>query len=146
VLASEKLIAKGRQIATHLLEASGGDIEFKDGRFVVAGTDRAVELRRVAQVAFVAEKLPPGIEPGFYETGTFSPAQQTFPNSCHICEVEIDRETGAVEVVGYSVVDDVGTVVNPLTLKGQIHGGVVQGLGQALMERVVYEPDSGQLL
>jgi carbon-monoxide dehydrogenase large subunit len=145
-VAADKLVAKGRQIAAHLLEASAADIEFADGRFTVAGTDRAVELKRVAQTAFLPEKLPPGMEPGFYETGTFSPAQQTFPNSCHVCEVEIDRETGAVSVVGYAVVDDVGTVVNPLTLKGQIHGGVVQGLGQALMERVVYERESGQLL
>ena len=145
-IAADKLVAKGRQIAAHLLEASAADIEFADGRFTVAGTDRAVELKRVAQTAFLAEKLPPGIEPGFYETGTFSPAQHTFPNSCHACEVEIDRETGAVAIVAYSVVDDVGTVVNPLTLKGQIHGGVVQGLGQALMEQVVYDPDTGQLL
>ena len=84
--------------------------------------------------------------PGFYETGTFSPKEQTFPNSCHVCEVEIDRETGAVEIVSHVVVDDVGTVINPLTLKGQIHGGVAQGLGQVLMEQVAYDRGSGQLL
>jgi carbon-monoxide dehydrogenase large subunit len=86
------------------------------------------------------------MEPGLFETGSFSPAQDTFPNGCHVCEVEIDPETGAVAIVRYSVVDDVGTVVNPKTLKGQIHGGVVQGLGQVLMEQVVYDRQSGQLL
>jgi carbon-monoxide dehydrogenase large subunit len=144
--AAEKLIAKGRNIAAHLLEAGADDIRFADGRFTVAGTDRSLHLRDVAIAAFQPDKLPPGMEPGFYETGTFSPAQQTFPNSCHVCEVEIDRETGAVEIVKYVVVDDVGTVINPLTLKGQIHGGVVQGLGQVLMEQVAYDRASGQLL
>ena len=144
--ASEKLIAKGRNIAAHLLEASAGDIEFAEGRFTVAGTDRSLHLKDIARSAFQADKLPPGMEPGFYETGTFSPTEQTFPNSCHVCEVEIDHETGAVEIVSYVVVDDVGTVINPLTLKGQIHGGVAQGLGQVLMEQVAYEPGSGQLL
>ena len=90
--------------------------------------------------------LPRGMEPGLYETGSYSPTQDTFPNGCHVCEVEIDPETGAVTILRYSVVDDVGTVINPKTLKGQIHGGVVQGLGQVLMEQVVYEPQSGQLL
>jgi carbon-monoxide dehydrogenase large subunit len=145
-VAADKLIAKGRELAAHLLEASAADIEFADGRFRVAGTDRALTLKEVAKAAFLPERLPKDMEPGFYETGTWSPAQQTFPNSCHICEVEIDRETGAVEVLNYAVVDDVGTVINPLTLKGQIHGGVAQGLGQVLMERVVYDRESGQLL
>jgi carbon-monoxide dehydrogenase large subunit len=86
------------------------------------------------------------VEPGLYETGTFSPPSDTWPNGCHVCEVEIDPETGGVALVGYVVADDVGTVINPLTLKGQIHGGVAQGAGQALMEEVVYDPDSGQLL
>jgi aerobic carbon-monoxide dehydrogenase large subunit len=145
-LAADKLIAKGRKIAGHLLEASEGDIVFESGRFVVAGTDRAVTIKEVARAAFQVQKLPPGVEAGFYESATYSPSSDTFPNSCHVCEVEIDAETGAVAVVGYVAADDVGTVINPLLVKGQIHGGVAQGLGQVLMEQVVYDPRSGQLL
>jgi carbon-monoxide dehydrogenase large subunit len=145
-LAADKVIAKGQRIAAHLLEAAEADLRFAEGRFRVAGTDRAVTLTEVARAAFQPARLPPGLEPGLYETGTFAPKQDTWPNGCHVCEVEIDVDTGAVAVVGYVVVDDVGTVVNPLTLKGQIHGGVAQGAGQALMEQVVYERESGQLL
>jgi len=145
-MAADKVIAKGRKIAARLLEAAEGDIVFADGRFAVTGTDRAVTLREVARAAFQPAQLPPGLEPGFYETGTFAPKQDTWPNGCHVCEVEVDLETGAVTLVGYVVVDDVGTVINPLTLKGQIHGGVAQGVGQALMEQVVYDRESGQLL
>jgi carbon-monoxide dehydrogenase large subunit len=112
----------------------------------VTGTDRAVTIAEVARAAFQPAQLPPGLEPGLYETGTFVPRQDTWPNGCHVCEVEVDPETGAVEVVGYTVVDDVGTVINPLTLDGQIHGGLAQGAGQALMEEVVYDRQSGQLL
>ncbi len=145
-IAADKLIAKGKAIAAHLLEVAAADLEFADGRFTIAGTDRGVALKEVARTAFQAGRLPSDLEGGFYETGTFAPKSDTFPNGCHICEVEIDPETGAVEVVGYTVVDDVGTVINPVTLKGQIHGGVAQGLGQALMEEVAYDPRSGQLL
>jgi carbon-monoxide dehydrogenase large subunit len=145
-LAADKVVAKGTRIAAHLLEAAEADVAFAGGRFGVVGTDRGVTLREVARAAFQPERLPPGLEPGLYESGTFSPANHTFPNGCHVCEVEIEPETGRVEVVRYSVVDDVGTVINPLTLEGQIHGGVVQGLGQVLMEQVVYDPESGQLL
>jgi carbon-monoxide dehydrogenase large subunit len=146
VVVADKLIAKGKRIAAHLLEAAEADIEFAAGRFTVAGTDRSLDLRAVAKAAFAPDRLPAGVEPGFFENGTFSPEAITYPNGCHVCEVEIDPETGATAIVGYTVVDDVGTVVNPLTLKGQIHGGVVQGAGQALMEQVVYDPASGQLL
>ena len=145
-MAADKLIAKGRKIAARLLEAAEPDIVFADGRFAVKGTDRAVVLKEVARAAFQLDKLPAGVEPGFYETGTFSPPADTYPNGCHVCEVEIDAETGEVALVRYAVVDDVGTVINPLTLKGQIHGGIAQGVGQALMEQVVYDPESGQLL
>jgi aerobic carbon-monoxide dehydrogenase large subunit len=86
------------------------------------------------------------MEPGFFEHGTFSPSQDTYPNGCHIVEVEIDPDTGAVEIVSYKLIDDVGTVINPLTLYGQIHGGIAQGVGQALMENVIYDSESGQLL
>ena len=144
--AADKLIAKGRKIAAHLLEAAEADIEFAAGRFTVAGTDRSLGIKDVARAAFQHDKLPKGLEPGFYESGTFSPENFTYPNGCHVCEVEVDPDTGVVQVVKYTVVDDVGTVINPLTLKGQIHGGMVQGLGQILMENVAYDPESGQLL
>jgi aerobic carbon-monoxide dehydrogenase large subunit len=146
VRASDKIVAKGRRLAAHLLEAAEADIDFVDNRFVVAGTDRAIALKEVAKAAFQPARLPPGMEPGLFENATYQPSHDTYPNSCHIAEVEIDTETGAVALVAYLVVDDVGTVINPLTLKGQIHGGVAQGAGQILTEQVVYEPGSGQLL
>jgi carbon-monoxide dehydrogenase large subunit len=144
--AADKVIAKGRRIAARLLEAAEADVKFADGKFAVVGTDRAVGLKEVARAAFQPGQLPPGLEPGLYETATFSPSADTWPNGCHVCEVEVDPDTGAVRLVGYVIVDDVGTVINPLTLKGQMHGGVAQGVGQALMEQVVYDPESGQLL
>jgi len=145
-MAADKIIAKGKKIAAHLLEVSPADLDFADGRFTVSGTDRTVTLKEVARAAFLPGRLPSDLEGGLYETGTFRPASDTFPNGAHICEVEIDRDTGAIEVLDYIVVDDVGTVINPITLKGQIHGGVAQGLGQALMEEVAYDAQSGQLL
>jgi carbon-monoxide dehydrogenase large subunit len=145
-VAADKVIAKGKKIAARMLEAAEADVAFADGKFGVVGTDRAVVLKDVARAAFQPAQLPPGVEPGLYETGTFSPKQATWPNGCHICEVEIDPDTGAVALVSYVIVDDVGTVINPVTLKGQIHGGVAQGVGQALMEQVVYDRESGQLL
>jgi len=144
-MAADKVIAKGRKIAATLLEAAEADVQFTDGRFGVVGTDRNVPLKDVARAAFQVGKVP-GIEPGLYESGTFSPASDTFPNGTHVCEVEVDPDTGSVEIVRYLVVDDVGTVINPLTLEGQIHGGIAQGVGQALMEQVVYDGESGQLL
>jgi carbon-monoxide dehydrogenase large subunit len=147
-MAADKIIAKGKRIAAHLLEAADADIEFNadGGNFAVAGTDRRISLTDVAKASFQAARLPPGLEGGLYETGTFAPEDNTYPNGCHICEVEIDPDTGALDIVRYVVIDDVGTVVNPLGLKGQIHGGVAQGLGQALMEQVVYDRESGQNL
>jgi len=144
--AADKVVAKGRKIAARLLEAAEADIVFADGKFTVTGTDKAVAIKEVARAAFQPAQLPPGVEPGLYETGTFAPKQATWPNGCHVCEAEVDPDTGAVTLDRYVIVDDVGTVINPVTLKGQIHGGVAQGVGQALMEQVVYEPDSGQLL
>jgi aerobic carbon-monoxide dehydrogenase large subunit len=145
-LAAQKVIDKGKRIAAHLLEAADADIEFADGRFGVAGTDRGLTLKQVVTAAFQPARLPPGVEPGMYEHATYAPKRDTFPNGCHVCELEIDPATCAVALLSYLVVDDVGTVINPLTLAGQIHGGVAQGVGQILMEQVVYEPDSGQLL
>ena len=146
VMAADKVVEKGKKIAAHLMEAAAGDIEFADGRFSIAGTDRAVTLKQVAMAAFQPARLPPGIEPGLYENATYAPKRDTFPNGCHVAEVEVDPDTGEVELLSYIVVDDVGTVINPLTLAGQIHGGVAQGVGQILMEQVVYDRESGQLL
>ena len=144
LMASDKIIDKATQIAAHLLEAAVDDIEFDEGVFAIAGTDRQVTITEVAKVAAVPAKLPAGMEPGLTAQAVYTAIEQNYPNGCLVVEVEIDRETGAVEVVAYNVVDDVGTVMNPLLLKGQIHGGVGQGLGQALMEDMRYDPESGQ--
>ena len=133
-LAAERIIERGRAAAARRLEAAAADLVFAGGRYAIAGTDRSVSLVEIAR----AERLD--------EQAAFVPAQETFPNSCHVCEVEVDPETGQVELAAYAVVDDVGTVINPLTLKGQVHGGVVQGVGQALMERMAYDPQTAQLL
>ena len=144
--ASGKIEAKARKIAAHQLEASEADIEFSEGVFRVAGTDSEISLKDVAKASFLPAKLPKGMEPGLYETATFAPDQDTYPNGSHVCEVEIDPDTGTVELINYNVVDDVGVMINPTIVKGQIHGGIAQGVGQILMEQVAYDPDSGQLL
>jgi carbon-monoxide dehydrogenase large subunit len=144
--AADKLIAKGKKIAAHMLEAAEADIAFDDGTFAIAGTDRGVSLDAVARAAFNPGQLPAGLEPGFAESGHFTPPQPTFPNGCHVCEVEVDPETGEIATLRYLVVDDFGTVINPLLLAGQVHGGIAQGVGQAMLERTVYDPESGQLL
>jgi aerobic carbon-monoxide dehydrogenase large subunit len=146
VMVAEKVIAKGKKIAAHLLEAADTDMEFKDGRFAIAGTDRGIGIHDVAKAAFDLGKLPKGMEPGLYETATYRATSGNFPNGAHVCEVEIDTETGATELVGYAVVDDVGTVINPMLVKGQIMGGIAQGLGQVLMEDKAYDPQTGQVI
>lgn len=143
---SDRLVEKGKLIAAHLLEASTEDTEFSGGRFIVAGTDRAVSISEVARAAYQPSMLPKGVEPGFTAATVLAPAGPTYPNGCHICEVEIDPETGRAEMLGYTVVDDIGRVVNPMLAKGQIHGGVAQGAGQALFEAIQYDPESGQLV
>jgi aerobic carbon-monoxide dehydrogenase large subunit len=144
-MAADKIVAKGRRIAAHLMEADEHDIEFDRGRFVVAGTDKTVDLVQVARAAFVPARLPKNTEPGLFETGTFAGGERTYPNGCHISEVEIDVETGEVALVRYTAVDDVGHMINPLLVEGQLHGGIVQGVGQALMENIAYDA-SGQLV
>ena len=144
--AADKIIEKGKRIAAHLLEASEQDVAFKAGKFTIAGTDRSIPLVEVAKQSFLPAKLPKGVEPGLDEAYTHDGGYLTFPNGCHIAEVEIDRETGVVTLVRYSAVDDVGHMINPLLVEGQLHGGIVQGLGQALMENIAYDPDSGQIL
>ncbi|HSU75479.1 MAG TPA: molybdopterin cofactor-binding domain-containing protein, partial [Burkholderiales bacterium] len=144
-VAGVKIIAKGRRIAAHLLEAGERDIEFRDGAFTVAGTDRRVSFDAVARAAYVPHNYPHGeLEPGLDENAFYDPPNFAFSNGVHLCEVEVDRDTGAVKIVGYWAVDDIGTVINPMIVHGQLHGGVVQGLGQALGERTAYE--DGQLL
>ncbi|HLN08252.1 MAG TPA: molybdopterin cofactor-binding domain-containing protein, partial [Xanthobacteraceae bacterium] len=144
--ASLKIIDKGRQIAAHLLETAAVDIEFGDGEFRVVGTDRRVDLFAVAAAARDPARLPPGMAPGLDTTQVQTPSANTFPNGCHIVEVEIDPKSGVVRVDRYTVVDDFGAVINPMMLEGQVHGGIVQGLGQALLERTVYDGESGQLV
>jgi carbon-monoxide dehydrogenase large subunit len=147
VVAAERLIDKGRQIAAHMLEAAASDIAFEGGRFVIAGTDRSVGIEQVARQAFHSGTLPEGLEAGFAERSNYGPpGSATFPSGAHLAEVEIDAETGAVALTRYVAVDDVGTVLNPLVCDGQIHGGVAQGAGQALLEELAYDPESGQLL
>jgi carbon-monoxide dehydrogenase large subunit len=145
--ATEKVIERGRKIAAKLLEAAPEDIiHNRDGKFTVTGTDRGVTFANVARAAYVPRQLPPGMEPGFSEEAAFTPPSVTFPNGSQICEVEIDEDTGVVQIVRHSVVDDVGKMVNPMLVKGQIHGGVVQGLGQGLYEELTYDASTGQLL
>ena len=143
---SKIVIARGKQIASHVLEASMSDIEFTAGRFVIAGTDRSIGLLELAQRLHSGLKLPKGV-PNSLDTDHVGdvPVPSAFPNGCHIAEVEVDPQTGHAQVVRYSAVNDLGTIVNPLLVEGQIQGGVVQGLGQALMEQAVYDSD-GQLV
>jgi len=144
--ASLKIIDKGRQIAANLLEASAADIEYGDGNFRIVGTDRMVDLFAVAEAAKDPAKLPSGMTPGLDTTQVQNPAGATFPSGCHIAEIEIDPDSGVTTILRYTVVDDFGAVINPLLLEGQVHGGLVQGIGQALLEETVYDDDSGQLL
>jgi len=144
--ATDKVIERGRRIAGRLLEAAPEDIVFRDGRFSVTGTDRGVAFAAVARAAYQPRQMPAGMEPGFSETAAFTAPAVTFPNGCQVCEVEVDEDTGMVRIVKHSVVDDVGHMVNPMLVKGQIHGGVVQGLGQGLFEVLAYDRETGQLL
>jgi carbon-monoxide dehydrogenase large subunit len=144
--AADRVIEKGKRVAAHLLEAAEADIEFADGSFAVAGTDRSVDIIAVAQASFSLQRMPKDIELGLGANAIFTPAGATFPNGFHLCEVEIDPDTGVAKLLRYTVVDDVGRVVNPLLLKGQIHGGIAQGAGQALCETMVYDRESGQLV
>ncbi len=143
--AVEAAVAKGKILAAHRLEASIEDIEFSDGVFAIGGTDRSIALAEVARKSYIPSELPEGVNAGIDERATFSPKAANYPNGCHVCEVEIDPETGEVEILAYVIVDDVGTVLNPSLLKGQIHGGVAQGVGQAVMERAVYAGDGQNL-
>jgi carbon-monoxide dehydrogenase large subunit len=144
--AADEVIARGKRFAGHFMEADTADIAFADGAFTIAGTDRSMPIAQVAQMSFIPVGLPSELGVGLQGAGAFSSDVPSFPNGCHICEVEIDPETGEAALDRYTVVDDCGTVINPLLAKGQIHGGIAQGAGQALLEDIVYDRDSGQLL
>jgi carbon-monoxide dehydrogenase large subunit len=142
----DKIIEKGKKIAAHLMEASPGDIEFDNGEFRITGTDKSTPIAAVAATAYVPHNYPEGLEPGLDETGFYDPLNFTYPAGTHICEVEIDMATGVVEVVNWAAVDDFGKVINPMVVEGQVHGGIAQGIGQALLEGCVYDEETGQLV
>ncbi|MBN9278867.1 MAG: molybdopterin-dependent oxidoreductase, partial [Hyphomicrobium sp.] len=135
----DNTIAKGREIAADMLEAKPDDVEFADGHFRLGGTNRAVTLFEVAEHAEKAN------DDGFTAAGEFQPPSVTYPNGCHMCEIEIDPDTGALEIVRYTIVEDIGTVINPTLARGQIHGGVAQGVAQAIGEKLIYDAESAQL-
>jgi carbon-monoxide dehydrogenase large subunit len=146
VKALEKVEAKAKKVASHLLEAAENDIVFKDGKFTVAGTDKSAAWGDVTLHAYIAHKFSgQELEPGLKEGAFYDPVNFTFPAGCHICEVEIDPDTGVVTIAGWTAVDDFGTVINPMIVEGQVHGGIAQGVGQALLEAAVYDKD-GQLV
>jgi len=145
-IAADKIIEKGIKIAAEILEAAESDISYENGIFKITGTDRSIDIHEIAKISYNPIRIPKEIEPGLAEVGIFKPEKPSFPNGCHGVEVEIDPETGKTELISYYVVDDVGTVINPLTLKGQIHGGIAQGVGQALMEDIAFDQETGQLL
>jgi len=143
--AVDKVIETARKLAAEMLEAAVVDVELDNGRFRIAGTDRSVSLADVGQAAHDPKHVAPGEEGGLVESGEFTPTMVTFPNGTHICEVEIDPETGETEIVRYSAVEELGKVLNPMLVAGQIHGGVVQGVGQALGEVIIHD-ETGQML
>jgi aerobic carbon-monoxide dehydrogenase large subunit len=145
-LATEKIVTKAKTIAASVLGADGNEIEFEDGLFSAPRSNRRLTIGEIARESLNPDNLPEGMDLGLIAGATFSCKEQNFPNGCHICELEIDEETGEVQILRYSVVDDVGTVMNPLLLEGQICGGIAQGVGQVLMEDIRFDPASGQLL
>ena len=144
-LATEKVVTKARAIAANMLKVEEADLKFDEGVFSTNKTNRTLSVKEIAAASFDAANLPSGIEPGLFATAVYKAPVNNYPNGCHICELEIDRETGKVEITRYSVVDDFGTVLNPLLLHGQVHGGIAQGAGQALMEDIHFD-GSGQLV
>jgi aerobic carbon-monoxide dehydrogenase large subunit len=147
VKALDKVIAKGRKIAAHLMEAADSDVVFENGQFKVAGTDKMVPFAQVSLTAYVPHNFPHDkLEPGLNENAFYDPSNFTYPAGSYICEVEIDPATGATRIDRFTACDDFGNVVNPMIVAGQVHGGLVQGIGQAMLENCVYDPESGQLL
>ncbi len=144
--ACNKIVEKGKKIAAHLLEASEADIEFEAGVFRVRGTDRQKTIQEVAFAAYVPADYPEDLEPGLEASAFFDPPNFTFPSGTYVCEVEVDPDTGKVTIEKWVAVDDFGRIINPLVVEGQVHGGLVQGIGQAMLEHAIYDRDSGQLL
>lgn len=144
-LTADAVVEKGKALAGHVLEAAEADIEYADGNFSVAGTDKMVSIFDLAAQAKSLDGLPEGVPNSLDSEEDFDSPEQTYPNGCHICEVEIEPETGVIDVLNYIAVDDCGTVINPMIVHGQVHGGVAQGLGQVLGEHAIYDGD-GQLL
>lgn len=142
---AKRIIERGKQIAAHLLEAAEADIEFEQGAFRIAGTDRVMRIEDIARASFEPGRMPRGADLGLGAQIVSATEDATFPNGTHICEAEVDPETGVVEITRYTVSDDVGTVINPLLVKGQMHGGIAQGVGQALGEQILYDED-GQMV
>ena len=142
---AERIIAKGKKLAGHVLEAAESDIEFSDGRFRIAGTDRSIGILELAARARQGTRLPEGLPSSLDDAGLSTGNKNTFPNGCHLCEIEIDEETGTAQILRYVVADDFGVLVNPLIVEGQIHGGIAQGAGQMLIENASYDA-GGQLL
>jgi carbon-monoxide dehydrogenase large subunit len=145
VAAVDKVIEKAKPIAAHMLEASVDDIEYKDGNFTVRGTDQSKAMGDVAFHTFAAHDLPDGVEPSLDADATYDPGNFSFPHGTHLCAVEVDTDTGEVKIRNYTCVDDIGKVINPLIVEGQVHGGLVQGIAQALFEEALYD-DSGTLV
>ena len=146
-VAADKIIAKGKKIAAHTLEAAESDIEFAAGQFTVSGTDKSASIGDIAMTAYVPHNYPlEELEPGLDESAFYDPKNFTYPAGCHICEVEVDPDTGEVEIVNWAAVDDFGKIINPMIVEGQVHGGIAHGVGQALLEVCVYDEQSGQLL
>jgi carbon-monoxide dehydrogenase large subunit len=145
VKALEKVEAKAKKIVSHQLEASEDDIIIEDGNFKVAGTDKAMPFANVALAAYTAHNLPPGMEPGLKEGAFYDPTNFTFPAGAYICEIEVEEKTGKTSFVNFVAVDDFGRLINPMIVEGQVHGGLAQGIGQALLEGTVYDR-SGQLV
>ncbi|MFA6268092.1 MAG: molybdopterin cofactor-binding domain-containing protein, partial [Pseudolabrys sp.] len=143
--ASEKVIAKSRRIAAHVMKVEADDLKYEEGVFSSGKTNLTLSIQEIARIAAEPSKLPKDMEAGLSQTAVFSGTAANYPNGCHVCEVEIERDTGKVQIVRYAVVDDVGTVLNPMLLHGQIHGGIAQGAGQILMENIAFDSE-GQIV
>lgn len=146
VKALDKVEAKAKKLAAHLLEADESDIVIEDGQVKVAGTDKALQWFELTLAAYTAHNLPEGMEPGLKEGAFYDPSNFTFPAGCYICEVEVDPDTGVTDIVQFVAADDFGNIINPMIVEGQVHGGIAQGIGQAMLEGVHYDPDTGQLI
>src|SRR4029077_1293588 len=144
--AADEVIERGKRFAAHFMEADAADVAFADAQFTIAGTDRPMALEQVAQIAFTPMGIPRELGVGLQGAGAATADVPSFPNGCHISEVEVDPDTGAVQLDRYTVVDDIGLVVNPLLARGQIHGGVAHGAGEALGEDLISDRESGQLV